>query len=273
MTTVSQGLTMNRLFWSTASAAVAIATAPVLAADAVIYTAPPSPAPSYSEPISAQSFAAHAEAAIGVVAADGQSEAVYALAGRANVPLTSNIGALVDVNLFGAFQQSDALIATATGHVWRRHDNAFYGVFGGAIFPPDGEETIGLVGVEGKYDFGQQLAGAQFAVLFADGETGYQAGLELDHYFTPNFKAGLNGQVSWGDDSDTAVWTLGGLVENRFAHLPVSAFASAQGTLFEDESAFTGFVGLRVFYDSPGSTLKSHDEAVPFGYSFLPLGG
>ncbi len=260
---------MHKHIFALATFSVALTVSPALAADAtVVYT--PAPSPTYSQPISAQSFAAHAEAGIGIISVDDDSEELYGLAGRVNVPLTSQVGVLVDVNVAGLFDVDDAVFTTATGHLWRRDGDVLYGVFGGAIFPAgSGAETITVVGLEGKYDFGQQIVGGQFSALFADGETAYAGKLELDHYFTPNLKAGINGQILWGGGFNETVWSFGGVVENRFEGLPVSAFVSGQATFVEDVTALTGIVGLRVFYDSPGSTLQSHDEAVPFDYGLI----
>lgn len=267
-----QGAIMRKLFWASTAAAAAIAVSPALAADAPVVYSPP-PSPSYSQPISAQSFAAHVEAGIGIISFEDESEELYGLAGRANVPLTSNIGLLVDVNLTGLFEIEEASAVTATGHLWRRDGNILYGVFGGGVFPTaGGADSIAVVGVEGKYDFGQQMVGGQFSGLFGDGGSAYIAKVELDHYFTPNLKAGANAQVLFGNDGfDQTVWSVGGVVENRFDSFPVSAFVSGQATFVEDVTALTGIIGLRVFFDPPGSTLQSHDEAVPFDYGFTSV--
>lgn len=245
---------------ATTALALTMAGAPALAADnTMVYTQ------DFKDHSPVQVFAAHAEGALGVAFADDESQGLYTLAARANLPLSDKVGVLVDVNTFGLLEESDASFWTATAHLWRRDGGLSYGVFGGATFA-DETDTIGIAGIEARKSLGQQILGGQLSVAFVEDQTAYIAKALVDHYFTDDFKASLSGQALFFDDE--TVWSVGARAEKRFTGLPVSGFLSGQVFSADGETAYTAFAGIRVFFDPPGSTLRAHDEAVPFSYDF-----
>jgi len=133
------------------------------------------------------------------------------------------------------------------------------------------------LGVEGQAYFGN---------FTAEGTVGYvslnssyfdanlwNARIGGRYYFTPNTKLGLGVSYFSVDQSGISAdaWGIDGSLEHRLSGTPLSGFVKAAYLDGDGTSQTSALVGLRVSLDAPGSTLQSHDRAVPWQSNAGPL--
>jgi hypothetical protein len=258
------------------TAALAIA-APAYAAD---FGVPPVGDPIYAP--APLGVVGHLELGIGMIGDGDDSLGNFAAAGRVNIPFAGDWN--LEIETGGGALTEDGFSASnigAYGHLWKNLGSTRLGALGGINYSY-GPLTSAIVGVEGEVEFNAVTLGAQatYSWLINDYDLDVW-GLRgwADWYVNPNTKVGA--EVAWtnvseGSDSDD-IWTVGVNAEHRFAGTPFSGFARVGYTsYFSDFDTWSGMVGVRVFMDQPGTTLRDHDRQVPFdvrGNGLLPFAG
>jgi hypothetical protein len=261
------------------SAAIAALSVPAMAAD--LGGVPESGSPLYS---GAPMVSGDISGALGGIWAsgDGSSESAgaYEASARFALPLVSGIsfeGELLDSGIFNA-GPGDYSTNTFLGlaHLYTQTPNYAFGVFGGA-----GSSTpanLWQVGVEGQAYFGNftgegsvAYSGINYSSLDANM---WNARLGGRYYFTPDTKLALGVDYfsvdGLGENADA--WGVDGSLEHRVTGTPWSGFIKAAYVDSDGESQTSALVGVRVALDAPGSTLQSHDRAVPWQSSLGLLG-
>jgi hypothetical protein len=267
-------LKMRKLLLTTA--AITALSAPAFAAD--LGGAPDSGSPLYS---SAPMVSGDISGALGGAwyssGGDSDSTGVYDASARFALPLVSGIsfeGELLDSGAFQDDYSTNSFMGLA--HLYAQTPNYALGVFGGA-----GSSTpasLWQLGVEGQAYLGNLTAEGSvtytgLSVYSIDANL-WNARLGGRYYFTPDTKLALGVNYfsieGMGESGDA--WGVDGSLEHRMTGTPWSGFVKASYLDGEGASQTTALVGVRVSLDAAGSTLQSHDRAVPWQSSLGLVG-
>lgn len=252
------------------AAAFAAAGTPALAAD--IYAYPPVESPVYA-PVSL--VTGHVEIMGGIWSAAGyDSRGVISGAGRASVPLGQLLKLELEVTGGSIFREGyGGSSFGAYAHLYGDGPSHALGVFGG--YTGVLNYSAPTIGIEGYFNLTPStILWAQAAYLFntnINNITYVRGGVH--QYFSANTRATLDlalaNNSNWGN-----AWSATGSLEHRFASTPWSIFGSvgASGVENSDVTPWMFMVGARLFVDQPGSTLGSHDKAVPFNVRIPAFG-
>jgi hypothetical protein len=242
------------------AAGFALAITPALAADFQDY--PPIQGPVYAP----QSLVTgHVEIMGGMVSFEGESYGAVAGAGRASVPLHGIFKLELEVTGSSLFDDGESMSAFGGfAHLYGEGDHHALGVFGGYV----GFSNLAgfALGAEGNFGFGSSVLFGQAAYILnqqVDNILFLRGGLH--HYFSMDTRGTID--LAWvNSPAFDSAWSATGSVEHRFTGTPWSLFASlgVSGASGTDIRPWTAMVGARLFVDQPGSTLASHDKAVPF---------
>lgn len=264
---------MRKLLLTTA--AVAALSAPALAAD--LGGVPESGSPLYS---SAPMVSGDISGALGGVwfSGGGESESAgaYDASARFALPVVSGVsfeGELFDSGIFKDGESYNAFLGL--GHLYAQTPNYALGVFGGA-----GSATpfgFWQLGVEGQAYFGNLTGeGSVSYTGIHEGDANlWTARLGGRYYFNPDTKLALGVDYFSVDGNGTGsddAWGVDGSLEHRFSGTPWSGFIKAAYLDADGAHVTNALVGLRVSLDGAGSTLQSHDRAVPWQSSLGLLG-
>jgi opacity protein-like surface antigen len=272
---------MRKLLLTTA--AIAALSAPAMAAD-LASPVPPSGSPIYS---SAPMVSGDISGALGGAwfSFPGESESFgsYDASARFALPIFGGAGfegELLDGGLFNGDFSSNTFLGLA--HLYAQTPNFAVGVFGGA--GSSQPVTLWQGGLEGQAYLGNFTAEGTVAYItasaFDEDISLWNARFGGKYYFTPDDKLSLFGNfVSINESGAPDIWGIDGSLEHRFSGTPWSAFVKAawyrESEGGEHADLTTALVGVRVSLDGQGSTLQSHDRAVPwqsnlgiFGTSF-----
>lgn len=215
---------------------------------------------------------------------DTTSATTYQAIARAALPIAGNFKFEAEFNDTGYFNfgfpgggaPSDYSMNGFNGfaHIYYQDPNFALGLVGGAgSYNPLSSWTVGG---EGKYYMGQfTLEGTltytnyHLSGVSIDGTNARVGGA---YYFEPNTKLALAGTwshlTSPGGDEALDGYGLSAELAHRFASTAWSGFLKGDWTHLtsEGESGDVSrvLVGLSIALDAPGSTLRSHDYAVPF---------
>jgi len=249
------------------SAAVAALTVPAMAAD--LGAVPESGSPLYS---AAPMVSGDISAALGGTwfSGDGFSESVGAFdtSARFAMPLTAGLGFEGELLDGGVFQDGESFNTfLGLAHLYTQSPNYALGVFGGA-----GSSTFAGFwqgGVEGQAYLGNLTAEATvgYTSIHNGDATLWNTRFGGKYYFTPNDKLSLFGNYVAADSnfgSSQDLWGIDGAYEHRFGASPWSGFVKAAWYTEDGSDVTSALVGVRVSLDAPGSTLQSHDRAVPW---------
>ncbi|MBN8996909.1 MAG: hypothetical protein J0H94_16940 [Rhizobiales bacterium] len=255
---------MRKLLLTTA--ALSALSVPAFAAD--LGGAPESGSPLYS---AAPMVSGDISAALGGswFSGEGFSESAGAFdtSARFALPLTSGIsfeGELLDGGLFNDGSSFNTFLGLA--HLYGQTQSYALGVFGGAGSLPGA--GMWQAGIEGQAYLGNLTAeGTLGYTSIHEGDlTAWNARFGGKYYFTPNDKLSLFGNY-FNADSDFGggdLWGIDGGYEHRFGASPWSGFVKAAWYSEDGVDLTSALVGVRVSLDAPGSTLQSHDRAVPW---------
>jgi len=249
---------MVKLLASTAVAAVLASSA--LAAD----SAPRSPVLYAPAPM----VTGHVEMGLGVFSA-GSTSGLFTASGRANKVLWHGWNMELEAGGNGIFgsPSSATSVFSGYGHFWTMATPVHaFGVFGGAAFTTG--TTVTTVGIEGKAHLGALTLGASIADSFptGGGSNFWTGNLSAAAYLDPNTRIGAAATVASGNGfGSTTVYVLTADAEHRFVD-PISMWGSlnyvtATGS---GSNAWAGLLGLRIFADPVNSSLRSHDDIVPW---------
>lgn len=257
------------------SAAIAALSVPAMAAD--LGGVPESGSPLYS---GAPMVSGDISAAIGGTwfSGDGYDENVGAFdtSARFALPLVSGVsfeGELLDGGAFKDGSSFNTFLGLA--HLYTQSPNYALGVFGGAGSLPGA--GLWQVGVEGQAYWGNFTG--EGSVAYTGVHSGdlnlWTARLGGRYYFTPDTKLSLgvdyfSADSSFGESEDA--WGVDGSLEHRLTGTPWSGFIKAAYLDADGEHETSALVGLRVSLDGAGSTLQSHDRAVPWQSNLGLLG-
>lgn len=257
------------------TAAVAALTVPAMAAD--LGAVPESGSPLYS---AAPMVSGDISAALGGTwfSGDGFSESTGAFdtSARFAMPLTAGLGfegELLDGGLFQDGNSFNTFLGLA--HLYTQNQSYALGVFGGAGSLPGAGLWQG--GVEGQAYFGNLTAEATvgYTSIHSGDATFWNTRFGGKYYFTPNDKLSLFGNYLAADSNfgGEDLWGIDGSYEHRFGASPWSGFVKAAWYNSDGVDLTSALVGVRVALDAPGSTLQSHDRAVPWQSQLGILGG
>lgn len=252
------------------AASIALSAAPALAAD--IYDYPPAASPVY---VPQSMVTGHVEIMGGIWSAEGyESAGVIAGAGRATVPLGQLMKLELEVTGGSMFRDGSGPSSFgAYAHLFGDGPAHALGVFGG--YTNLGGYSAPTIGVEGYFNLTPStILSGQAAYLFNSDidNLSYLRGI-LYQYFSENTRGAIDAAWAFSDAFDSA-WSVTGSLEHRFAATPWSLFGSVgiSGVRHSDVHPWTAMVGARLFVDQPGSTLASHDKAVPFNVRIPSVG-
>lgn len=252
------------------TATIAALSVPAMAAD-LASPVPPSGSPLYS---GAPMVSGDISAAVGGTwfSFPGESEnaGAFDTSARFALPLFNGIGfegELLDGGLFKDGSSYNTFLGLA--HLYGQTPNYALGVFGGPGSLPG--VSFWQLGVEGQAYLGNFTGEGTVAYtsIFQGEETLWNARLGGKYYVTPNDKLSLFGNYVSINDSDAPdVWGIDGGYEHRFGGTPWSGFVKAswyrESEGGEHADLTSALVGVRVSLDGQGSTLQSHDRAVPW---------
>lgn len=248
------------------AAVAAVVAGPAIAAD--FSQPPPAGDPIYAP--KSMTLVGHLELGVGFINSNSDNAGMFAGAGRVNIPLHNDWNIQADLNAAAVFQSGgySTVGAGPAVHVWHRGAQGAVGVFGGVLF---GGATTGFGGAEATVDVspsttlgiqasaGSTSAGSSHATYWNVRGWG-------NFYFTPDTK--LRGDLGYTSAPGASVWNVAATLEHRFTASPMSVFGrvayvngSGNGS---SASAWSGAVGLRLFLDPPGTTLRDHDHMVPW---------
>jgi hypothetical protein len=263
---------MRKLLLTTT--AIVALSAPAMAAD--LGGAPESGSPLYSP---APMVSGDISGALGGVwlSSDGESDSAgaYDTSARFALPVVSGIsfeGELLDSGIFRDGESYNAFLGL--GHLYAQTPNYALGVFGGA----GSSAPFGFwqLGAEGQAYLGNLTGeGSVSYTGIHEGDANlWTARLGGRYYFTPDTKLALGVDYfsidGYGENEDA--WGVDGSLEHRFSGTPWSGFIKAAYVDVDGANETNARVGLRVSLDGAGSTLQSHDRAVPWQSSLGLLG-
>ena len=250
------------------TAAVAMIALPAFAADtsprlAVPYTA-------------TQMVTGHVEMGIGVLSGSGSgsTDGLFTAAGRANKILWHGWNMELEAGGAGIFGSSSTAngVFSGYGHFWYMATPGHaFGLFGGAAFASGA--TVTTLGLEGKAHLGPLSIAGEVADNFATGGGGsfWLTGLSAASYLNSNTRIGIGATFVGGNGLGLA--NTGTVVtadaEHRFFD-PISAWGSLSyitGGSGGGGNAWAGLVGLRIFAEAPGGSLRAHDDIVPWHFN------
>ncbi len=225
--------------------------------------------------------------------------------GRINVPFNDRWNFEFEATAQHEWRSGVSASGVGTnGHIWASLPNAALGAFAGIStfdslglcrFCSSDRGTLQSVstGLEGEMYFGNLTLGGQASIswnsLGYDGPPSSSADFNTwqlrgyaAYYFTPDDM--LGGEVKYTDPPPIIrnvtvpgqyTWEFIGRAEHRFAGTPFSVWAAGSYATDVDAPAlitsatthtWSALVGFRFLMDEPGSTLQSHDRAIPFHY-------
>lgn len=240
---------------------------PAFAADLYAPYIPPSNDPVYAP---APMITGDLSLGIGFLNSDGSffesddTIGVFTGGGRANINLGGAWNVMLETGGTALFDNGYSYSTVGVGgHLWTRLNGGAVGVYGAVDFPTGA--TIGTVGVEGKAYLGNVTLGADASYSWSDnaGDLWRIRG-DADYYFTPDFKIGA--ELAYVDYQFGDSWSAGVNSEYRFTGTPFGAWGAVNYTNFSSggPDVWTGLVGINLYMDAPASTLKQHDEEVPW---------
>jgi hypothetical protein len=240
-----------------AAAVAALMAGPAMAAD-LYYSPPPAQSPIYGP---ASMVTGHLEIGGGIVSGDGNTWGAIGGAGRASLALTPTFSFEPEI-LGGAVFDDGYSYASfaAIGHLYHANPQYAAGVFLGYVSLAGASGVA--AGVEANYYFGPTTLFGQLAYISSDYSDVFVARGGGSYYFNPDTKATIDLAYYDSDYGDT--WSVTGSAEHRFTGTPWSGFGSLSYASSDSDDAWTAMIGARLFLDQPGSTLQSHDQAVPF---------
>jgi hypothetical protein len=245
-----------------ATTAVIALSAPAMAAD--LGGVPESGSPLYSpQPM----VSGDISAAVGGAWASGfgstESVGAYDTSARFALPVVSGVsfeGELLDGGAFKSGSSFNSFLGLA--HLYTQSPNYALGVFGGAGSLPGA--GLWQVGLEGQAYWGNLTGEGSVAYtgIQSGDATLWTARLGGRYYITPDNKLTLGVDYFSGEGDDA--WGVDGSLEHRFTGTPWSGFVKAAYLDSDGDHVTTALVGLRVSLDAAGSSLQSHDRAVPW---------
>jgi hypothetical protein len=253
----------------TTAAAAALFAGSAFAADLGMY-APPAPPPP-AVPVVAGDIAIGMGLFSETYSGEGEdtyNAGIVTGVGRAAVPVSGSISFEGEVTARSVFDDGESYYNgfAAVGHLYTSNPTYAAGVFGGYASIIDYSGYV--IGGEANYYAGPFTLFAQ--VAYWNGQDYYdgilQGRLGGHYYFNPDTRATLD--LNYYSNNLADVWSAEGKLEHRFTGTNWSGFVSGgyvtDNYPYGDWHAWTAKVGFSLLIDPPGSTLQSHDKAVPF---------
>ena len=203
------------------------------------------------------------DAAGGGVWSSGYGAGAFSADARAALPVTGMLRFEAELRDRGLTESGESVNSFAgVAHLYAQNSSYAFGIFGGAgSFDYLTNWTVG--GEAQAYFAKLTLDGAvAFQSFNISNVTGWSARLGGHYYVTPNNRLSLTGlYYSFSGGNLTGAEAA---FEHRFTNTPWSAFAKATWLTESGYSETAVLGGIRISLDNPGSTLQSHDKAVPW---------
>jgi len=210
----------------------------------------------------------HVEMGLGILNS-GPTAGLFTGSGRGNKVLWHGWNMELEAGGAGVFGSPSTATSlfSGYGHFWTMATPLHaFGVFGGAAFATG--STVTTLGIEGKAHLGALSIGASIADSFptGGGSNFWTGNLSAAAYLDPNTRIGAAATVANGNGfGSTTVYVLTADAEHRFVD-PISMWGSLNYVTATSSggNAWAGLLGLRIFADPVNSSLRSHDDIVPW---------